>query len=92
MYSKYSTQFIVLGTPSQNHSIQELRKDLLAELKALKNTPIPEQELQRIKNQLVAQKTFEKDSIFSQAMELGVLETVGIGWQNPMNSIKQFKR
>ncbi|VEB33155.1 zinc protease [Legionella sainthelensi] len=26
-------------------------------------------------------KTFEKDSIFGQASEIGLLETIGIGWQ-----------
>lgn len=38
-------------------------------------------ELQRIKNQIIAQKTFEKDSIFGQASELGLLETIGVGWE-----------
>lgn len=42
-------------------------------------------ELQRIKNQIIAQKTFEKDSIFGQAMELGLLETVGLGWKTTNN-------
>lgn len=82
LYSRYQTQFIVYGSPSQNHSIQDLQKGLLAELNVLKEEPIDPQELQRIKTQIIAQKTFEKDSIFSQAMELGLLETVGIGWQN----------
>lgn len=38
--------------------------------------------MQRVKNQIIAQKTFEKDSIFGQAMELGLLETIGLGWKN----------
>lgn len=37
--------------------------------------------MQRIKHQIIAQKTFEKDSIFGQASELGLLETIGLGWQ-----------
>lgn len=82
LYSKYATQFMVYGSPSQNHSIKDLQRSILAELDSLKNVPVPNQELQRIKNQIIAQKTFEKDSIFGQAMELGLLETVGIGWQS----------
>ncbi|MBA2650205.1 MAG: insulinase family protein [Legionella sp.] len=80
-YSKYATQFMVTGTPSQNQSIKTLTTGLIAELDTLKTTPLTDIELQRIKNQLIAQKTFEKDSIFSQAMELGLLETIGIGWK-----------
>lgn len=81
LYSRYQTQFIVYGSPSQNHTIAELKKSIDIELDDLKNTPVNAQELQRIKNQIIAQKTFEKDSIFGQAMELGLLETIGLGWQ-----------
>lgn len=81
LYARYSTEFIVFGAPSQNHPVQELKKELIAQLVDLKNKPISDGELQRIKNQIIAQKTFEKDSIFSQAMQLGLLETIGLGWQ-----------
>lgn len=82
LYSRYPTQFIVYGAPSQNNQIQDLQKSLITELDFLKSVPVSDKELQRIKNQIIAQKTFEKDSIFGQAMELGLLETVGIGWQS----------
>ncbi|KTD60000.1 M16 family metallopeptidase [Legionella shakespearei] len=82
LYARYQTQFIVYGAPSKNVSMPALQKSLLAELDALKAKPVEAQELQRVKNQIIAQKTFEKDSIFGQAMELGLLETVGIGWKN----------
>ncbi len=82
LYSRYQTQFLVYGTPSQNYTVQDLQKALFSELDAIKNKPISTQELQRIKNQIIAQKTFEKDSIFGQAMELGLLETIGIGWKS----------
>lgn len=80
LYARYQTQFIIYGSPSQNHTIADLSKGLIAEIESLKSTPVSEEELQRVKNQIIAQKTFEKDSIFGQAMELGLLETVGIGW------------
>lgn len=85
LYARYQTQFIMYGAPSQNAQVAELKKGLLAELISLKTTPVSEKELKRIKNQIIAQKTFEKDSIFGQAMELGMLETVGIGWRNTNN-------
>ncbi|HAZ7572411.1 insulinase family protein [Legionella sp. PATHC032] len=82
LYSRYQSQFIVYGAPSQDHQIKDLEKALIAELDALKKAPVSNQELQRVKNQIIAQKTFEKDSIFGQAMELGLLETIGLGWKN----------
>jgi len=81
LYARYQTQFVLYGTPSQSHKIAELRAGMLAEMKRLQSEPVDAKELQRIKNQIIAQKTFERDSIFGQAMELGLLETVGLGWQ-----------
>lgn len=81
MYSRYSTQFIIYGSPTQQHPLKDLETALITELNELKKTPVTAAELQRVKNQIIAQKTFEKDSIFAQAMELGLLETVGLGWQ-----------
>ena len=81
LYARYQTQFILYGTPSHNHTIDELKRSIITELQRLKTEPINNIELQRVKTQIIAQKTFERDSIFGQAMELGMLETVGIGWQ-----------
>lgn len=81
LYSRYQSQFIFFGTPSQKHTIPELKTAMLDEMNRLKNELVPEVELKRIKTQLIAQKTFEKDSILGQAMELGLLETIGLGWK-----------
>lgn len=81
LYSRYQTQFILFGTPSQSQTLNQLKLSMLQEIELLKNQVISDLELKRIKNQIIAQKTFEKDSIFGQAMELGLLETIGLGWQ-----------
>ncbi|WP_131783158.1 M16 family metallopeptidase [Legionella gresilensis] len=81
LYARYPTQFIFFGMPSQSHTLPELKAALLKEIKKLQTDLVSTPELQRIKTQIIAQKTFEKDSIFGQAMELGLLETVGLGWQ-----------
>lgn len=80
-YARYQTQFIILGAPSKTHTLGDLKKGILTEISRLQSTPVSEQELQRIKTQIIAQKTFERDTIDDQAMEMGMLETVGLGWQ-----------
>lgn len=80
-YTRYQTQFIIYATLAQNHTMEELNSAIHAEIDKLINSPVSAQELQRIKTQIIAEKTFEKDSIFSQAMELGLLETIGLGWK-----------
>ena len=78
LYSRYQTQFIILGTPAKNRTHDELKRMLLKEIKRLQNELVPESELARVKTQIIAPKTFEKDSIFGQAMEIGLLETLGL--------------
>ena len=81
LYSRYQTQFTLYGTPAQSHTIDELKQSIFTELERLQNEQVGVAELSRIKTQVIAQKTFEQDSIFSQAMEIGLLETIGLGWK-----------
>ena len=81
LYERYQTQFTLYGIPTRTHTIQELRQGILTEINRLKTDLVDEKQLQRIKTQIIAEKTFEQDSIFGQAMELGLLETIGVGWQ-----------
>lgn len=81
LYSRYQSQFIIYGSPSAQHQLGQLRKAILKEIHRLQTEPVSKEELDRVKTQIIAQKTFEKDSMFSQAMELGLLETLGLGWQ-----------
>lgn len=81
LYTRHPTQFIFFGIPSQSHTIDEVKAALLKEINRLQTEPVDPTELQRVKTQILAQKTYEKDSIFGQAMELGLLETIGLGWK-----------
>jgi len=77
-YTRYDTQFVFFGVPNKTHTLRELRTGILSEITRLKATLVSDEELQRVKTQIIAQKTFEKDAIFEQAMELGLLETLGL--------------
>ncbi len=81
-YSRYQTQFIFTASPASYHKLDEVKAALIKEINQLKTIPVSDAELKRIKTQIIAQKTFEKDSIMGQAMELGILETIGLGWNS----------
>lgn len=80
-YARYETQFMIYGMPSPSSTPAQLATYITKALDDLKTTLVSNNELARVKTQLIAQKTFERDAVFSQAMELGLLETVGLGWQ-----------
>lgn len=89
-YARYQTHFVILGAPNKAHTLVNLENGILEEIHKLKTELVDEKELRRIKTQLIAQKTFQRDSIYDQAMELGMLETVGLGWQTADKYVEQI--
>ncbi len=81
LYTRYDTQFILYASPSQQCTIAQLTAAIQTEITQLQKEPVTNDELQRVKTQIIAQKTFERDSIFSQAMALGIVESIGLSWK-----------
>ncbi len=79
--SRLSGQFLLEAVPAQGYSIEQAQQAVLKEIKELQKTPVAAEELERIKAQVVASNVFERDSIFYQAMQTGVYETIGLGWK-----------
>ena len=81
LYARQADLFLIDATPADGHTVAEVEAAILAQLQRLRETPVSARELARIKAQVVAGKVYERDSVFYQAMQLGTLETVGLGWQ-----------
>ena len=80
-YDRLNTLFMFDGAPAAKSNVAELKAALLEEIEKVK-TVLPEQvELDRVKAQVIAANVYEKDSLFYQAMQLGILETTGLGWE-----------
>jgi zinc protease len=73
--------FALDGTPAQGHDIAELEKALRQQVQKLRDDLVSEDELKRVKAQVVAGDVYQRDSVFYQAMQIGSLESVGLGWQ-----------
>ena len=70
--------FVMDGTPSAGVTTEQLEKFLRAEVQRIAEEGITEQELKRVKTQLIASEIYKRDSIFGQAMEIGQVEMAGI--------------
>jgi zinc protease len=70
--------FVLDGTPAVGTSTEQLEKLLRAEVQRIAQEGVTEEELKRVKNQLIAGQIYKRDSIFGQAMEIGVMEMTGI--------------
>ncbi len=80
-FSRLSGLFILSGRPAKGHSMDELEQALRGEIERVKSELVSEEELQRVRTQVVAGEVYELDSVYYQAMQIGMLETVGLDWR-----------
>lgn len=81
LFSRLKDLFLVAGTPANGKSIEELKQAVFEQIEQIKNQPVTQAELDRVKAQVVAGAVYERDSVFYQAMQIGMLETVGLDWK-----------
>jgi len=81
LFARLDELFTFVGTPAQSKTAQQLEAAIREQIQQVQDELVNEEELKRIKAQLVASKVYEKDSIFYQAMQIGTLETVGLDWR-----------
>jgi zinc protease len=79
------------GTPNEGKNVKDLEKALLSEIEKLKNELVDADELKRIITQTVASKVYELDSVYYQAMQIGLLETVGLDWRLADTFVEKLK-
>ncbi|MGA1562685.1 MAG: M16 family metallopeptidase, partial [Gammaproteobacteria bacterium] len=78
--SRLRTLVLFDGVPSNGKSVTDLQNAIEAQIARVQNELVAPEELDRIKAQVMAAKVFERDSTFYQAMQIGMLETIGLGW------------
>ncbi len=81
LYDRLPNLFLFTGTPSQGHDLEALEQALHKEIERVRQEPVSADELERVKTQVTADAIYERDSMFYQAMQIGLLETVGLGWE-----------
>ena len=79
--SRLSEVFTLEATPAEGKNVWDLESALKDEITKLQIKLVDNDELQRIKAQVLAKAVYERDSNFYQAMQLGMLETVGLSWK-----------
>ncbi len=81
LMARHDSLLTLQAVPAQGRTVAELETALREQVARLHNTLVSKQELARIKAQVTASKVYELDSIFYQAMQIGMLETVGLDWR-----------
>ena len=79
-YDRLQGLFLLSGTPANGHTTEQLEQALRTQIERLHEEQVGNDELARVKAQIRASRVYEQDSIFYQAMQIGMLETVGLDW------------
>jgi zinc protease len=79
-FDRLAGLFLFAGTPNDGVSPQALENAFIEEIEDLQVNPVTQQELDRVKAQVIASKVFDRDSMFNMAMQIGALDSVGHDW------------
>ncbi len=91
IYSRLPSMLSLDGTPTDAHSLGDLEAALRAQVERLKTEPVSAEELERVVTSVVASKVYQQDSVFYQAMEIGMLETIGLDWRLADKEVARIK-
>jgi zinc protease len=80
-FGRLPGMFMLSGVPAKGQTVAQLEAALLAQIERVQTDLVDVQEMERVRNQVIAEKVYELDSLFYQAMVLGQMETVGLGWE-----------
>ncbi|HVL75440.1 MAG TPA: pitrilysin family protein [Noviherbaspirillum sp.] len=89
--SRGPSLFVLNGTPAAGTTTAQLEKLLRAEVARVAKEGVSEQELQRVKAQLIAGQVYKRDSIFGQAMEIGIMEMSGLSYRDIDRIIEKLR-
>ncbi len=81
MTARHETLFLLSAVPNDEVAIEVLEFALREEINTIKTQLPDDVELDRVKAQVVAAQVYQQDSTFYQAMEVGMLDTIGLPWQ-----------
>ena len=81
-FNQHPNLIIIGGTPRGDISPDDFKASVLNELSQQSINKITNNELNNAKARIKANNVYKFDSVFYQAMQVGMLETKGISWKN----------
>ncbi|MDP1787409.1 pitrilysin family protein [Nitrosomonas sp.] len=83
--------FFLSAVPRAGKTVVELEQALRGEIEKIIKEGVTEEELARVKAQVVASHVYQLDSIYSQAMQLGRLESMGLSFRDVDTILEKLK-
>jgi zinc protease len=92
LYSRLDNLLVISATPAPGFTIDQVENEILDQIKQLQDQLVTADELERVKAQVIAGKVYQKDSLSSEASEIGSLEAVGLSWREADQVIEKIQK
>jgi zinc protease len=79
--SRGPSLFMLEGTPSAGKTVADLEAAFRQQIDKIIRDGVSEEELKRVRAQVLASEIYKRDSVFYQAMQIGQMESIGLGYQ-----------
>jgi zinc protease len=74
--------FFLEGVPAQGRTAADVEAALRDQIRALVERGVTREELQRVKAQVTAAQVYARDSVYYQALRIGMLQTIGLPYDS----------
>ncbi len=83
--------FFVDGSPAPGKTVADVEAALRTELRRVMDDGVSAAELQRVKAQVIAGQVFQRDSMFAQAMQIGILHNAGLPYDSADVQVRRLR-
>lgn len=91
LHALHDSLFSLSAVPVDGVTLKQLELALKQEIQNIQTALPTQKELDRVIAQVIASSVYQQDSSFYQAMEIGILETNGLGWKRKDEYIKRVQ-
>jgi zinc protease len=83
--------FTLDGVPAPGRTVADLEAALRREIRRIVDEGVGADELDRVKAQVIAQQVFQRDSMFYQAMQMGILDNAGLPYDSAATQVRRIR-
>ena len=83
--------FFLDGVPAEGKTVTDVEAALREQIRLLVEQGVSDDELQRVKAQVTASQVYARDSVYYQAMRIGMLQTIGLPFDSSDRQVKKLQ-
>jgi len=92
MLNRGPALFFLDGVPAAGKTVQDVEAALREQIRLLVTEGVSNDELMRVKAQVTAAQVYARDSVYYQAMRIGMLQTIGLPYDSSDLQVRKLQQ